>query len=92
LRAYEQGQRCAPPRRLRPQLEAADFVFIHDPQPARLLALCPGRKGKWIWRCHIDISRPFCRCGSICAACLAGYDASIFSLSDSRSLCRFRST
>jgi ABC-type uncharacterized transport system permease subunit len=44
--------------RLRPLLEEADFVFIHDPQPAPLLSLCPNRKGKWIWRCHIDASVP----------------------------------
>jgi trehalose synthase len=37
---------------------AADIVTIHDPQPA---ALVRGRKpgeGRWIWRCHIDLSRP----------------------------------
>ena len=42
---------------LRPLLEEADFVFIHDPQPAALLAHCPNRRGKWIWRCHIDAWR-----------------------------------
>ncbi|HEV8479800.1 MAG TPA: glycosyltransferase [Candidatus Eisenbacteria bacterium] len=81
LRAYEQANERAA-ERLRPQLEAADFVFIHDPQPARLLALCPGRKGKWIWRCHIDISRPFLPVWKYLRRVLAGYDASIFSLSD----------
>ena len=39
--------------RLRPILEEADFVFIHDPQPAALLDMCGNRKGKWMWRCHI---------------------------------------
>ena len=34
--------------RLRPLLEEADFVFIHDPQPAPLLSLCPNRKESWI--------------------------------------------
>lgn len=37
-----------------------DFVFIHDPQPAALLAVLQeaGRepKGSWIWRCHIDLT------------------------------------
>jgi trehalose synthase len=34
-----------------------DVVFIHDPQPAGLVT--QRKKGKWIWRCHIDISNPF---------------------------------
>jgi trehalose synthase len=66
--------------RLRAQLEAADFVFIHDPQPARLLALCPNRKGKWTWRCHIDLSRPYRRVWKYLHKQVQGYDASIFSL------------
>src|SRR5210317_175507 len=35
--------------RLNSKLKEADFVFIHDPQPAPLLKLTPERKGKWIW-------------------------------------------
>jgi trehalose synthase len=66
--------------RLRPQLEAADFVFIHDPQPARLLELCPDRRGKWVWRCHIDLSRPYRRVWKYIQKLVQGYDASIFSL------------
>jgi len=42
---------------LRGPLENADIVVIHD-QPAPLLQLCPARKAKWIWRAHIDVSRP----------------------------------
>src|SRR3972149_7625675 len=45
-------------RRLRPVLEEADIVGVHDPQPAPLLSMFPKRKGKGIWRGHIDISRP----------------------------------
>ena len=34
-----------------------DFVIIHDPQPSPLIEhyenRCP-----WIWRCHVDLSRP----------------------------------
>ncbi len=37
----------------------ADVVFIHDPQPMFLPRFTPpGRVGQWIWRCHIDASRP----------------------------------
>jgi len=66
--------------RLRAKLEAADVVVIHDPQPAALLNLCPNRKGKWIWRCHIDASRPYRPVWRYLRQWVAGYDASIFSL------------
>ena len=38
-----------------------DYVVIHDPQPAALLALSSsssvnGPNTKWIWRCHIDLT------------------------------------
>ena len=39
-----------------------DYVVIHDPQPAALLALSPssssvnGPNTKWVWRCHIDLT------------------------------------
>lgn len=66
--------------RLRPILEAADFVFIHDPQPAALLGLCPKRKGKWIWRCHIDASHPYRPVWKYLRQFVAPYDASVFSL------------
>lgn len=39
-------------------LDDADFVIVHDPQPAALINYFPNRKGKWIWRCHIDLSTP----------------------------------
>jgi trehalose synthase len=68
--------------RLRPILEEADFVFIHDPQPAALLEHCPNRKGKWIWRCHIDVSQPIRKVWNFLKSKVIGYDASIFSMSD----------
>ncbi|UCG60864.1 MAG: glycosyltransferase [Candidatus Zixiibacteriota bacterium] len=66
--------------RLRPVLEEADFVFVHDPQPAYLLKLCPNRKGKWIWRCHIDVSHPYRKVWSYLKGLVSGFDASIFSM------------
>lgn len=65
---------------LRPILEEADFVFIHDPQPAALLQYCQARKGKWIWRCHIDASHPHRRTWRFVEQFVREYDASIFSL------------
>jgi trehalose synthase len=66
--------------RLRAQLEEADFVIIHDPQPAPLLHLCPGRKGKWVWRCHIDASHPYRPVWRYLRRFVSPFDASIFSL------------
>jgi len=66
--------------RLRPILEEADIVFIHDPQPAHLLRLCERRKGKWIWRAHIDISHPHHPVWKSLRPVVEGYDASIFSM------------
>lgn len=69
-------------QRLRPVLEDADFVFIHDPQPAALLEHCPNRRGKWIWRCHIDVSHPKRSIWKYLRTKIGSYDASIFSLPD----------
>jgi trehalose synthase len=66
--------------RLRPVLEEADYVFIHDPQPAYLLNLCLNRRGKWIWRCHIDVSHPYRKVWNYLKKIVSGYDASIFSM------------
>ena len=65
---------------LRERLEEADFVIIHDPQPALLLRHCPNRKGKWIWRCHIDVSRPHRPVWRYMRPVVSAYDASVFSL------------
>jgi trehalose synthase len=68
--------------RLRPVLEEADVVVVHDPQPAHLLTLCDRRKGKWIWRAHIDISRPFRPVWRALRTYVEQYDASIFSMAE----------
>jgi trehalose synthase len=79
LRVYEEVN-AQNAESLRPVLESADFVFIHDPQPAPLLAHFPERRGKWIWRCHIDLSHPYRPTWNYLRQFVAGYDASIFSL------------
>ena len=66
--------------RLRPILEEAEFVFIHDPQPAGLFDLCPNRKGIWIWRCHIDASHPNRKFWNHLRSLVQNYHASIFSM------------
>jgi len=81
IKVYEQNN-VENMKRLKPILEKADFVIIHDPQPACLLDLCPKRKGKWIWRCHIDTSSPNRKVWKYLRSKVVGYDASIFSMQD----------
>jgi len=55
----------------------SDFVFIHDPQPAALIDV--KQRGKWIWRCHIDVSNPDPLIWNFLKEPISKYDASIFS-------------
>jgi trehalose synthase len=79
LAAYEQANEASA-EILREKLSEADFVFIHDPQPAGLLDHCPNRRGKWVWRCHIDASHPYRPVWKYLRKMVDSYDASIFSL------------
>ncbi len=66
---------------LRDKLENADVVFIHDPQPAMLLSLTPNRKGKWVWRCHIDVGDPYRPVWKYLRKFVQPYEASVWSIS-----------
>lgn len=66
---------------------AYDFVVCHDPQTAALLyeieKLSGVRpSGKWIWRCHIDLTRPYERVIDFFRPYLSGFDAQIYTLED----------
>jgi len=65
----------------------AEFMIIHDPQPA---ALIEGRKenaNHWAWRCHIDLSHPNRQVWDFLNKFVARYDAAMFSSPEfSRSL------
>jgi trehalose synthase len=67
--------------RMKDKLESADVVFIHDPQPLPLLSHAAGRRGKWLWRCHIDVSHPYRPVWKYLRKFVEIYDASIWSLS-----------
>lgn len=67
-------------KRLGALLSQADVVFVHDPQPAPLLEFSRRRRGKWIWRAHIDTSQPHRPTWKGLRPYVAGYDASIFSM------------
>jgi trehalose synthase len=57
----------------------ADVILVHDPQPAALIDY-GDRAGKWVWRCHIDISQPARRVWRFLKNYVLKYDAAIFSL------------
>ena len=81
LQAYEDANARAA-ETLAPVLREADVVFVHDPQPAALIPHFPDRRGKWVWRCHIDASHPQRGVWRYLRSYVAGYDASVFSLAD----------
>ncbi|MGB7624638.1 MAG: glycosyltransferase, partial [Terriglobia bacterium] len=62
----------------RMQLEA-EFVTIHDPQPAALINSRRDHSGHWIWRCHIDLSRPNTKVWEFLEPYVSRYDGAIFS-------------
>lgn len=65
--------------------ETYDYVVVHDPQPAALLALVEetrGRRGKWVWRCHIDLSAPHPAVWEFFAGYVNRYDAVVFTMAD----------
>lgn len=66
--------------KLEKTLSDADFVIIHDPQPAAMIKTIGKRRGKWAWRCHIDVSRPYRPVWKFLREFLQLYDASIFSM------------
>jgi trehalose synthase len=70
--AYNQQNRA------RLQLEA-EFTVIHDPQPAALIEARRNRSGHWVWRCHIDLSRPHPAVWSFLEPYVVRYDGAIFS-------------
>lgn len=67
---------------LKETLENADIVIIHDPQPLAMIKHFPNRKGKWIWRCHIDASKPYKPLWKYLSQYIEYYDAVIFSLEE----------
>jgi len=56
-----------------------EFVVIHDPQPLPLVAAREGKENHWIWRCHIDLSRPNERVWNFLRPYIQKYDACLIS-------------
>src|SRR4051812_39933033 len=59
-----------------------DFVVVHDPQPAGIIEHFPERRGKWMWRCHIDLSTPDPDVLGFLLPSIGRYDAAVFHLAD----------
>ena len=59
----------------------SDFVLVHDPQPAYLINFLRPQAKHWIWRCHIDASRPERRVWKFLQEIVSQYEASVFSMS-----------
>ncbi len=56
-----------------------DVIVIHDPQPAGLVSSKKDHPGKWVWRCHIDLSNPNPGVWGFLRPMIDQYDAAIFS-------------
>ena len=57
----------------------AEFTVIHDPQPVALIDARPPGTNHWIWRCHIDLSRPNPQVWEFLRPYVCGYDSALFS-------------
>ncbi len=59
----------------------ADVVFVHDPQPIYLPEFTPpGKVKRWVWRCHIDASRPNRAVWKHLAQAIPHYQGAVFSM------------
>jgi trehalose synthase len=56
-----------------------DLVVVHDPQPAGLVRSKQAGRGRWIWRCHIDLSSPHPGVWGFLRPMVEQFDAAIFS-------------
>ena len=57
----------------------AEFTVVHDPQPVALIDARREHSGHWIWRCHLDLSRPNPRVWEFLEPYVQCYDGAIFS-------------
>ena len=60
---------------------------MHDPQPAWLINEMRSQAKHWMWRCHIDVSRPNIKVWKYLREIVKKYDASIFSMAQFAQIC-----
>jgi trehalose synthase len=58
--------------------DSFDYVIAHDPQPVGMIDHRNGSSGRWIWRCHIDLSEPNRDVLEVLLPSICRYDAAIF--------------
>jgi trehalose synthase len=63
-------------------IEAYDFVFVHDPQPVGLIDHLGGGAAKWVGRGHIDFSAPNDEVLEFLLPSIRRYDAAVFHLAE----------
>jgi trehalose synthase len=56
-----------------------DFVIVHDPQPLAMINYYR-KKAPWVWRCHLDLSKPHRRLWDYLSSHIEKYDAVILTL------------
>lgn len=57
-----------------------DLVVIHDPQPLVLVERRTARQAsRWVWRCHIDVSRPNRQVWEFLCPLILRFDAAVYS-------------
>ncbi|MBI4536106.1 MAG: glycosyltransferase [Ignavibacteriae bacterium] len=61
------------------EMNFGDIVFVHDPQPIALIDVRETLGRSWIWRCHIDFSRPVERVWEFLERYIKKYDTAVFS-------------
>jgi len=66
---------------VRNHLDDHNFVIIHDPQPLPMIHHYK-KRGPWIWRCHIDLTRPNAELWNYLRPTVEKYDAVVLSLEE----------
>lgn len=61
------------------EMSFADIVFVHDPQPIALIEQRTTIGKNWIWRCHIDFSKPNLKIWKFLQRYIEQYDTAVFS-------------
>ena len=57
-----------------------ELVLIHDPQPIPLVETrSRHRTSRWVWRCHVDVSRPNAEVWNFLRPFILQFDAAIYS-------------
>jgi trehalose synthase len=56
-----------------------DLFVIHDPQPVGLIRSKERMRGRWVWRCHIDLSNPHPEVWGFLRPLVEQYDSAVFS-------------